>query len=308
MSDRYYLFKGCLIPTRVPNLEKASLIALDSMGVDHRPLPGATCCVEPIGLRSMAADTWLVTVARMLAIAETDGRDVLTLCNGCYLSFQEAWHALQEPAVRDKVNLILSDLGREYRGGVKVRHLLDLAHDKGEESVKSLVRRDLSAFKLAPHSGCHVLRPSKADLRERAYAPRMLGDVARWLGSTVVSEEGWPECCGGGVASVDDGVSSRHIGGRVLELSPFRGDMHIDAMSVLLQPVRPATERGSAGPAPLRAHGVGLRGDPGGDRAALPSHQAGADQRLTLTMCRLNWMAGAEWVMYPMEITSAYLA
>jgi heterodisulfide reductase subunit B len=207
LSDRYYLFKGCLIPTRVPHLEKASLIALDSMGVDHVPLPGATCCVEPIGLRSMAKDTWLVTVARMLAIAETDGRDVLTLCNGCYLSFQEARHALQEPAVRDRVNLILSSLGREYRGGVKVRHLLDLAHDKGEESMKSLVRRDLSAFKLAPHSGCHVLRPSKADLRERAYAPRMLGDVARWLGSRVVSEEGWPECCGGGVASVDDGVS-----------------------------------------------------------------------------------------------------
>ncbi len=208
MSDSFYLFKGCLIPTRVPNLEKASLIALDSMGVDHLPLPGATCCVEPIGLRSMASDTWLVTVARMLAIAETDDRDVLTLCNGCYLSFQEARQALQEPALRDKVNLILSGLGREYQGGVKVRHLLDLAHEKGEEGIKSHVRRDLSAFKLAPHSGCHVLRPSKADLRERAYAPRMLGDVARWLGSTVVSEEDWPECCGGGVASVDDGVST----------------------------------------------------------------------------------------------------
>ncbi|MCK7502869.1 MAG: hypothetical protein MZV70_01385 [Desulfobacterales bacterium] len=117
--------------------------------------------------------------------------------------------------------------------------------------MKSLVRRDLSAFKLAPHSGCHVLRPSKADLRERAYAPRMLGDVARWLGSRVVSEEGWPECCGGGVASVDDGVSTGILEDVVLELSPFRGDVHIDAMSVLLQPVRPATERRSAGPAPL---------------------------------------------------------
>jgi len=208
LSDSHYLFKGCLIPTRVPNLEKASLIALDSMKVDHAPFPGATCCVEPIGLRSMAADTWLVTVARMLAIAEADGRDVLTLCNGCYLSFQEARHALQEPAARDNVNLILSSLGREYRGGVKVRHVLDLAHEKGEEGLRDLVRRDLSAFRLAPHSGCHVLRPSKAGLRESAYAPRMLIDIARWLGSNVVSEEGWPECCGGGIASVDEGVSS----------------------------------------------------------------------------------------------------
>ncbi|MCK7502868.1 MAG: heterodisulfide reductase-related iron-sulfur binding cluster [Desulfobacterales bacterium] len=102
MSDRYYLFKGCLIPTRIPNLEKASLIALDSMGVDHRPLPGATCCVEPIGLRSMAADTWLGDGGPHAGHRREDGRDVLTLCNGCYLSFQEAGHALQEPAVRDR--------------------------------------------------------------------------------------------------------------------------------------------------------------------------------------------------------------
>ena len=37
--------------------------------------PDATCCVEPIGLRTMAQDTWLATAARMLAIAQEGDRD-----------------------------------------------------------------------------------------------------------------------------------------------------------------------------------------------------------------------------------------
>ena len=67
MNERYFLFRGCLIPTRLPFLERSSLFVLDKLGVDHGQMPGATCCVEPIGLRSLAEDTWLVVTARMLA-------------------------------------------------------------------------------------------------------------------------------------------------------------------------------------------------------------------------------------------------
>jgi heterodisulfide reductase subunit B len=208
LSERFFLFKGCLIPTRLPFLEKASLFALDVMKVEYEAMPGATCCVEPIGLRSMAADTWILAVGRMLAIAEEAGRDVLTLCNGCYLSFQEAVEELKDLERRKEVNLALSKIGKEYHGTVQVRHLLDLAHGMGHSGLAPDVKADLSGLRVAPHSGCHVLRPSKAHLRERPYAPRMLADVAGWLGGEVVSEETWPECCGGGVASVDEAVSS----------------------------------------------------------------------------------------------------
>ena len=54
MSRPFYLFSGCLISTRLPFLEASSRFVLDRLGIAYEDLPGATCCVEPIGLRTMS--------------------------------------------------------------------------------------------------------------------------------------------------------------------------------------------------------------------------------------------------------------
>lgn len=208
MTKGHYLFKGCLIPTRLPYLETASKYTLEMAGIDFDEMPGATCCVEPIGLRSMAQDTWLLTVARMLSIAERDERDVITLCNGCYLSFVEAMMMLRPDGMREKVNSVLAEIGHEYHGKVKVRHVLEIVHDLGQKRSGELCTRDISSLKVAPHTGCHALRPSHAELVEIPFAPRMLADISSWLGAEVMHLEDWPGCCGGGIASVDEKVSA----------------------------------------------------------------------------------------------------
>ncbi len=284
MSERFFLFKGCLIPTRLPFLEKASLFALDAMKVEYEAMPGATCCVEPIGLRSMAADTWILAVGRMLAIAEEADRDVLTLCNGCYLSFQEAVEELKDLERRKELNRALSKIGKEYRGTVQVRHLLDLVHGRGRSGLAPDIKADLSGLRVAPHSGCHVLRPSKVHLRERPYAPRMLADVAGWLGGKVVSEETWPECCGGGVASVDEAVSSGILEDVTRQLWGMWRERHPHALSILLQPVRPPPEGGGPGPAPIGDVGLGIRGHTRAYRTSLPSGEDEYVQRSTEVM------------------------
>jgi heterodisulfide reductase subunit B len=195
----------------LPYLESSSRYVIDKMGVDAKDLPGASCCVEPIGLKTIAEDTWTVTVARMLAIAERDGRDVLSLCNGCYLSFVEAMHVLRTKERADKVNEVLAEIGLEFKGNVKVRHILDLVHSLGEERLRALVSTDVSMVHVAPHTGCHILRPGGIGLVESSYAPRMLVDVASWSGAKVVHHEEWPECCGGGVSSVDESLSSKML-------------------------------------------------------------------------------------------------
>ncbi len=207
MKDEYYLFRGCLIPTRLPFLERSSLLVLDRLGIAHTPLPGATCCVEPIGLRSLALDTWLVVAARMLSIAEEEGRDVLTLCNGCYVSLKEARHLLQSREEREKVNAVLAEIGREYRGKADIEHLAGLVRRKGSE-IQSLTVAPLDKLRIAPHSGCHMLRPSSVTAIDASFSPHVLTDAARWVGADAVVEEEWPKCCGGGVTGVDDRLSS----------------------------------------------------------------------------------------------------
>lgn len=211
MSDRYYLFRGCLIPTRLPFLERSSLIVLDKLGLDYEHLPEATCCVEPIGLRTLAEDTWLVTTARMLAIAEKGGRDILSLCNGCYLSLEESRQELEDETIRAEVNSILAEIGLNYSGNVKVRHFAEIIKEAGEERVRSLTAVQLERFRFAAHPGCHMVRPSTRLKVDSSFAPKVLQEIASWCGAEVVVSEDWPKCCGGGIAGIDEKVSIKML-------------------------------------------------------------------------------------------------
>ena len=226
MSDELYLFRGCLIPTRLPFLERSSLFVLDKLGIGHEILPGATCCVEPIGLRSLALDTWLVTAARMLSIAEDEGKDILTLCNGCYVSLKEARHVLESKEERDRVNSILDEIGMEYGGKVDVHHLCGIVKDM-ESNVRSCVVCPQESLRVAVHPGCHIVRPSAVTDIDSRFSPRVLSDIAEWVGSEVAYSEDWPKCCGGGIAGISDDISYR-----VLEdsLKEFK---HAGANSIL---------------------------------------------------------------------------
>ena len=211
MSKGYLLFRGCLIPTRLPFLERSSIYVLDKLGVDQKPMTEATCCVEPIGLRSLAEDTWLVVTARMLAIAEAQGRDILSLCNGCYLSLEEARQTLEDESARKEVNEVLEPLGLHYEGNVKVRHFAEIVLEAGEQKVRSLTAAPLSNLRFAAHPGCHLVRPSSKLKVDASFAPKVLDEIASWCGSEVVVSEKWPKCCGGGIAGIDEKVSSRML-------------------------------------------------------------------------------------------------
>ena len=208
MGEGHLLYTGCLIPARLPYLEASSRFVLDKLGVEYEPFPSGTCCVEPIGLRSLGYDAWLTVVARMLSIAQGEDKDVLALCNGCFMSFKEAAHQLEDANLRDKVNERLASIGRRYDGGVKVRHVLELLEEYGAVRMESLVTVPQSRLRIALHPGCHVIRPSKVLKVDSHYSPRVLADIALRTGAEVVENEAWPRCCGGGLAGVDDRISN----------------------------------------------------------------------------------------------------
>jgi len=207
LSEPCYLFSGCLIPTRLPFLERSARLVLDRLGVEYAPLPDATCCVEPIGLRSLGYDTWLAVTARMLSIAEEGGRDLLSLCNGCYMSLKESAHQLEDEGTRQMVNEIMSPTGRSYNGGPRVRHFMEIVNEKGLDEVSRHVAVPQTKLRVAVHPGCHVLRPSEVCEVDRPFSPEVLSNIARWTGAEVVHNEDWPRCCGGGLTGVDDAIA-----------------------------------------------------------------------------------------------------
>ncbi|MDD1746365.1 MAG: CoB--CoM heterodisulfide reductase iron-sulfur subunit B family protein [Methanomassiliicoccales archaeon] len=208
MGEGYLLYTGCLIPARLPYLEASSRLVLDKLGIEFEPFPSGTCCVEPIGLRSLGYDAWMTVVARMLSVAEVKGKDVLTLCNGCFMSFKEAAHQLEDQELREKVNERLAPIGRSYGGGVRVKHVLEILEEFGSSRMESMVTAPQSRLRIALHPGCHIIRPSKVLRVDSPYSPRVLADIALRSGAEVVDNEEWPRCCGGGLAGVDDRISN----------------------------------------------------------------------------------------------------
>jgi heterodisulfide reductase subunit B len=217
LSDPYLLYSGCLIPTRLPFLERSSRFVLDKIGIEYEPFPEATCCVEPIGLRSLGYDTWLAVAGRLLSIAEKRRSRVLTLCNGCYLSLKEAEHALSDQTVREKVNQILEPTGHRYEGNAKVEHFVQLVHRTGEKRWSEMAIEPQSRFSFAVHPGCHMVRPSQITRIDNPYSTHVIEDLAKWSGAKVVHSDEWPRCCGGGLTGIDDRISSAILNDNIVK-------------------------------------------------------------------------------------------
>ena len=86
----HLFFWGCIIPGRLPFLEKSMRIVLEKLGVRYREAGGFTCCPEKFLIETLSEEAWYLTAARNLAIAEGENCDLLVACNGCYATFQSA--------------------------------------------------------------------------------------------------------------------------------------------------------------------------------------------------------------------------
>jgi heterodisulfide reductase subunit B len=195
------LFNGCLIPSRLPFLEKATRDVLDKLEVSYSDLPDQTCCVEPIGLRSLGADTWTLASARLLAIAEESDGDILTVCDGCYMSLNQTILRLEDPRRREAVNRELARIGREYHGRVRVLSLVELLHSMKEGIIGSVSEPQKRRF--AIHPGCHLERTAEELGKEDPV--KQMADIVEWVGGTPVELRG--NCCGGGLSGVYDDMS-----------------------------------------------------------------------------------------------------
>ena len=99
------LYLGCIAPNRYPYVEAATRHFLDAFNIGVVDLEGASCCPAPGVFRSFDIETWLTLGARNIAIAEATGRDLITMCNGCYGTLNDVNTQLKEnPQKKAKVN------------------------------------------------------------------------------------------------------------------------------------------------------------------------------------------------------------
>ncbi|MFW9793046.1 MAG: heterodisulfide reductase-related iron-sulfur binding cluster, partial [Candidatus Thorarchaeota archaeon] len=83
----YNLYMGCSVPANYPNYEAAMTKVAEAFDMQLEYMEGVACCGSP-NLRAIDMMGWLTVNARTLAIAEKNGYDIVTPCNGCFGSLK----------------------------------------------------------------------------------------------------------------------------------------------------------------------------------------------------------------------------
>jgi heterodisulfide reductase subunit B len=200
---RYLYFIGCQIPARVNYCDLATRRVAKALGIELVDLQDAGCC--GFYIRSVDPKASDLLAARILALTERTGMDLMLLCNSCYAHLKETVALLKEsPKMRREINEALADEGLRYTGKARIRSILQvLYHDYTVNEIRTKVKRHLRGLKVAVHYGCHLLRPSRITQFDNPEDPRVLDELVEATGATSIY---WPLklwCCGFPTFSVD---------------------------------------------------------------------------------------------------------
>lgn len=200
----YALFLGCLIPARLPHIEAISIKVLDRLGIKTKDIIDASCCPDPVVMKSLDFKSWLAIAARNLSLAEETESDIVTLCSGCFSTLSKANHLLkQNDELGGEVNHLLSEINRSFSGKITVKHVVEIIRDIGKETIEQRVKKPLKQLKVASHPGCHLVRPSDVIHVDDPNMPTIQEEIASWVGAEPVSYPLKMLCCGVGIKMVD---------------------------------------------------------------------------------------------------------
>jgi heterodisulfide reductase subunit B len=193
----FAFFRGCTIPIRYPHIEAVSGRVLPELDVNLIDIPGFACCPEPVGFGHDKL-TWLSLAARNISLAEHEGLDILTLCNGCSYSLKQTNHTLKtDEELRLKVNEILAETDHQFDGKIEVKHFANvLLEDIGLDAIQGRIERPLEGLQVASHTGCHIVSPTQIMNFDDPFAPIKLDSMISTVGATPADYDLKPLCCG----------------------------------------------------------------------------------------------------------------
>ena len=226
----YALFLGCTIPARQPHYELSARKALTKLGIELVDLENMTCCAPP-PLQSIDLETSLAIAAYNICLAEEADLNIVTLCTGCFESLAMTNTLLKEKEeLRERVNKILSNVGKEFKGNKEVRHYLQvLMKDIGVDRLKRSVVKPLNKLKVASFSGCHLLRPSALLRFDDPERPRIFDTLIEALGAKSIWYRNKLRCCGGLLRGYADDVALAIARDKIVNAT----DAGVDCISTL---------------------------------------------------------------------------
>ena len=221
---RIAYYPGCVAQESGKELDLATRYVCRAFGIELVEFPSFSCCGS--GFIDEANEVLNIAInARNLAIAERAGLDVLTICSTCQGMLTLANLRLKDPTVKTRVDRALKPIGIEYKGTVKVKHLLRvLTEDIGLAAIRAKVRRPLAGLKVGAFYGCHLLRPGDEMAWESGEEPHAFEDLLSVLGASPVDYRGRVMCCGFPIQFVKEETASRVAGLQIIDAKAHGAD------------------------------------------------------------------------------------
>lgn len=180
MKVSYY--PGCALHGTALEYDESTRAMSALLGVELGELPDWSCC----GASSAhVTDDSLAhsLVARNLAIAEKEGRDLLVPCAACYSRFKAGERELEAA-------------GRKLH--FRVLSLLEfLVEDGLMERIKGMIKRPLAGLKMVSYYGCLLVRPPKVTGAKKYENPEEMDRILSLLGAEMIPWSYKTDCCGG---------------------------------------------------------------------------------------------------------------
>ena len=219
MSFAYY--PGCSTRSANRAYDLSTRNVARTLGIELEELDDWNCCGATAYMAINEKRSFVLS-ARNLALAEKTGKDLVAICNGCYLALRKTSKYIAEnPQLRADIDRALAAGGMSYAGHVSVRHFLDVVvTDLGEQAVSQCVSRPLTGLKVAPYYGCQIGRPF-AEIDD-AEDPQMLNRLIGWLGGEAADFSLKAKCCGGMMMTTRTEIG-RDLTGKVLAAAVDKG-------------------------------------------------------------------------------------
>ena len=194
---KYLYYPGCSLEGTAREYDLSTRAFMQELGADLLEIKDWTCC----GASAAEATSYLLSLALpacILAMAEKMNGvgEILVPCSACYLNLKKVEEkSRKDPALLDKINIILEDEKLQLRGQVRVRHLLDVvARDVGPKKIFTRLKKPLRDLSIAPYYGCQCLRPYS--VFDDPEAPTSMEPVIKAAGAKIHPWNMGGRCCG----------------------------------------------------------------------------------------------------------------
>ena len=192
---RYAFYPGCSYRSSAGYEESVDAVNR-KLGIEFQELSDWNCCGATVFFSRNEPDA-LALAGRILALTQAIGfTEIVTICNACYTTLKKSESMIHsDPYTLRQINEKLAPESLHIKGGVRIRHYLDVLYNDVPEDVWSANGTEtLSDIHVAGYYGCQLTRPwGEIDLPDR---PTILERFIKRLGFSPVEHSAKTLCCG----------------------------------------------------------------------------------------------------------------